>query len=114
MSTAAIEKYRKRAEYWKLIQFLLLNLELRYQEQKVRSIFENDILNNFDMKPKEVLEKTSKYLSPDLSSGIISPVGSVIDTLELGSKGIINVITLNCSFGSIIKWLLLWSIFVIL
>ncbi len=97
-----IEKYRKRWEYSKLIQFLLLNLELQYQGQKVRSIFENDILNNFDMKPKEVFEKTSKYLSSELSTGIISPVGSVIDTLEIGSKGIINVITLNCSFGNVV------------
>jgi len=97
-----IEKYRKRAEYAKLIQFLLLNLELRYQEQKVRNIFEHDILNNFDMTPKEVFEKTSKYLSSELSTGVISPVGSVIDTLELGAKGIINVITLNCSFGNVV------------
>ena len=100
--TKEIEKYRKRAEYSKLIQFLLLNLELRYQEQKVRNIFERDILNNFDMKPKEVFEKTSKYLSSDLSTGVISPVGSVIDTLQLGAKGIINVITLNCSFGNVV------------
>ena len=75
-----IEKYRKRAAYWKLIQFLLLNLELRYQEHKVRNIFEHDILNNFEMKPKDILEKTSKYLNKEISTGIISPVGNVIDT----------------------------------
>jgi predicted CoA-substrate-specific enzyme activase len=97
-----IEKYRKRAEYSKLIQFLLLNLELRYQEQKVRNIFERDILNNFEMTPKEVFEKTSKYLSSELSTGVISPVGSVIDMLELGAKGVINVVTLNCSFGNVV------------
>ncbi len=97
-----IEKFRKRAEYAKLIQFLLLNLELRYREQKVRNIFEHEILNNFDITPKEVFEKTSKYLSPDLSAGVVSPVGSVIDTLELGAKGIINLITLNCSFGNVV------------
>jgi predicted CoA-substrate-specific enzyme activase len=97
-----IGKFRKRSEYAKLIQFLLLNLELRYQEQKVRNIFEHEILNNFDITPKEVFEKASKYLSTDLSAGVISPIGSVIDTLELGAKGIINVITLNCSFGNIV------------
>jgi predicted nucleotide-binding protein (sugar kinase/HSP70/actin superfamily) len=97
-----IEKYRKRSAYWKLIQFLLLNLELQYQEQKVRNIFEHDILNNFEMKPKEVLEKTSKYLNKEISTGIISPVGSVIETLEHGAQGIINVITLNCSFGNVV------------
>ena len=101
-----IERYRKRADYGKLVQFLLLNLELRYQEQKVRNIFEHDILNNFDMKPKEMMEKTSKYLNKELSSGVISPVGSVIDTLEHGAKGIINVITLNCCFGNVVTSIL--------
>jgi hypothetical protein len=42
------------------------------------------------------------YLSPELSPGVISPIGSVIDTSKLGAKGIINVITLNCSFSNIV------------
>ncbi|MEO5356443.1 MAG: acyl-CoA dehydratase activase [Nitrospirae bacterium YQR-1] len=97
-----IERYSKRLEYMKLIRYLLVNLELQYQAQKVRSIFEDDILNNFDMTPAEVFEKTSKYLSTTLSSGVISPLGSVIDMIEHGARGIINVITLNCSFGNVL------------
>jgi len=82
---ARIKKYRKQSEYIKLIQHLLINLELKHQEQKVRHIFEDDILNNFDISPEEIYEKTSKYLSNDLSTAIISPVGCVIEAIEKGA-----------------------------
>ncbi|HAM50275.1 MAG TPA: hypothetical protein DCP92_06115 [Nitrospiraceae bacterium] len=101
-----IKKYRKQAEYIKLIQHLLLNFELKHQEQKVRDIFENDILNNFDYTPEEVYQRTSKYLSSDLSTGIISPVGCVIEAIEKGACGIINVITQNCSYGNVLTSIL--------
>ncbi len=101
-----IKKYRKQSEYIKLIQHLLINLELKHQEQKVRHIFENDILNNFDISPEEIYEKTSKYLSNDLSTAIISPVGCVIEAVEKGARGIINVITQNCSYGNVLTSIL--------
>jgi len=101
-----IKKYRKQAEYMKLIQHLLINLELKHQERKVRHIFENDILNNFDVSPEEIYEKTSKYLSSDLSTAIISPVGCVIEAIEKGARGIINVITQNCSYGNVLTSIL--------
>jgi predicted CoA-substrate-specific enzyme activase len=101
-----IKKYKKQAEYLKLVQHLLINLELKHQEQKVRHIFENDILNNFDISPDEIYEKTAKYLSNDLSTAIISPVGCVIEAVEKGARGIINVITQNCSYGNVLTSIL--------
>lgn len=101
-----INKYRKQAEYMKLIQHLLINLELKHQDQKVRHIFEHDILNNFDISPDEIYEKTSKYLSNDLSTAIISPVGCVIEAVGKGARGIINVITQNCSYGNVLTSIL--------
>ncbi|TAN39066.1 MAG: hypothetical protein EPN25_12585 [Nitrospirae bacterium] len=101
-----IKKYRKQSEYMKLIQHLLINLELKHQDQRVRHIFENDILNNFDISPEEIYEKTSKYLSNDLSTAIISPLGCVIEAVEKGARGIINAITQNCSYGNVLTSIL--------
>ena len=55
---------------------------------------------------EEIYEKTSKYLSNDLSTAIISPVGCVIEALEKGARGIVNVITQNCSYGNVLTSIL--------
>ena len=81
---------------------LITSKKLLNIQKQILKTFGDRLIYNLEMPYRKTFKKLAPYLSKEQSLGILAPIGNVLDHYDLGAKGIINVITLNCLYGNIV------------
>lgn len=87
-----------------LFYALLSLLELRVKgPRSVRSLLENPI----DISGIDLWRKVAPHANTKLPSGITAPISTALKYVDCGADGVLNLMTLNCSYGTVVTACLL-------
>lgn len=85
---------------------------LLFKEFRIRGI---DSARNMLNSSTDILgighwERASRYADTRLPAGITAPIATTLEQVEMGADGVLNLMTLNCSFGTVVTAALFWAL----
>ncbi|MFZ5864340.1 MAG: acyl-CoA dehydratase activase [Thermodesulfobacteriota bacterium] len=60
-----------------------------------------------DLSGRSIWTSASRHAHTELPSGITAPIATALQYLELGADGLLNLMTLNCSYGTVVTAVLM-------
>ncbi len=91
--------HRKPADMFKR---LVLRLAVNSREKKVREFFGNELQYDIPLNYAESIKLFDRFIHPKQPPGLTGSVAAILEQLNAGANGILNIITFHCSYGLVL------------
>jgi len=92
----------RRMRLGKAAAALALRQAVERGEREVRRIFGDSIGYGVPLEYGRAMELISGYMDPKMPAGLTGSVAAIMEQIEAGADGILNLITFHCSYGLVV------------
>ncbi|MFH1654547.1 MAG: acyl-CoA dehydratase activase [Pseudomonadota bacterium] len=100
----------RQAFYLKKARALLQNLAIkgvvRYKEIMAFRAFEGHLDYDVPMSPDKYSKRSEEFISSKMHCDLVGATAAILEQIDNGAKGILNLITFQCTYGTIIEAIL--------
>ncbi|MBM3299931.1 MAG: hypothetical protein FJY85_08255, partial [Deltaproteobacteria bacterium] len=91
-------------QFWEAATKASLYVLLAFSEFKVKgtSALRNSVAEPWDLSGHNMWRTVSQHAATRLPAGITAPIATGLNHADLGAHGVLNLMTLNCSYGTVV------------
>jgi len=91
--------HKKPADMFKR---LILRLAVNSREKKIRELFGDELQYDIPLNYAKSIKLFDRFIHPKQPPGLTGSVAAILEQLNAGADGILNIITFHCSYGLVL------------